>query len=66
MSTGRLVTWKELKAMGWPYSPAETHRMIARGRFPRPLRFPVGSAYPVSWRYEEVMPFVRKPFLASR
>ena len=66
MSTGRLVTWKELKTMGWSFSPAQTHRMIAKGRFPKPVRFPVGTACPVSWRYEEVLPLTQKPFLASR
>lgn len=66
MSHGRLVTWKDLKAMGWSFSPAQTHRMIAKGRFPKPVRFPVGSAYPPSWRHEEVLPFIQKPFLASR
>ena len=62
MSHGRLITWKDLKAMGWSFSPAQTHRMIAKGRFPKPVRFPVGSAYPPSWRYEEVLPLIQKPF----
>lgn len=52
--------------MGWAYSPAQTHRMIVKGRFPAPLRFPVGTARPVSWRFEQVVPFLRKPFLANR
>jgi hypothetical protein len=59
------VDWKKLKLMGWYHSPKTTNRMVSKGRFPKPFRFEA-TDYRAVWRLREVLPFVRKPFLAQR
>lgn len=57
------VDWEKLKQMGWHYSPKATNRMVSKGRFPKPFGAVDCRAV---WRRSEVLPFVRKPFLAQR
>jgi hypothetical protein len=59
------VDRKKLKLMGWRYSPKTTNRMVSKGRFPKPFRFGA-TDYRAVWRLREVLPFVRRPFLAQR
>lgn len=50
-----IVSWKELKQLGWPYSRAHTWRMMRDGRFAQ--CFKLGghrNAHPV-WRLQDVL-----------
>lgn len=53
----KLVTWKELKAMGWPYSRQHTMRMIRAERFPEPIKFGPQPGSRIAWRWPQVQPY---------
>jgi predicted DNA-binding transcriptional regulator AlpA len=49
-----IVCWKQLVALGWPYSRTETWRRINGGKFPKPIK--LGShrnSHPV-WRMIDI------------
>jgi predicted DNA-binding transcriptional regulator AlpA len=66
MSYGNLITWDEMRARGWKFSEAQTDRMIAKGRFPKPVRYSGAHRRTPTWRHAEVLPFLRRPHLAKR
>jgi predicted DNA-binding transcriptional regulator AlpA len=60
MSKRILLTWRELKDAGWPYSRTHTGRLFRAGKFPAPVKlFPHRNAHPV-WVYEEVLDWFKK------
>ena len=55
MSERLIVDWRSLKQMGWPYSRAQTWRLMIAGRFPRASK--LGNhrnSHPV-WSVKEVL-----------
>jgi hypothetical protein len=54
----RLVTWKQLVEMGWPYSRYHTtHRMIPEGRFPNFEKFGPHRGARIVWLWVRVKHF---------
>lgn len=59
MSEGRkLVTWKQLVELGWPYSRYHTtHRLIPEGRFPAFIKFGKYRGARIAWHWDQVRRF---------
>jgi predicted DNA-binding transcriptional regulator AlpA len=55
----RVVDWKGLKALGYPYSRAHTWRMMKDGEFPQALKLGKHrNSHPVWW-VSEVLDWFR-------
>lgn len=56
-----LVSWSDLKKMGWPYSRTHTWRMMKNGKFPKCAKALLGvrNSHPV-WVYAEIVAHFQK------
>jgi predicted DNA-binding transcriptional regulator AlpA len=56
MDDDGIVDWKALKALGWPYSRAQTWRLMDAGKFPKSFKLVENcrNSHPVWWRREVV------------
>lgn len=60
MSNRLILTWKELKECGRPYSRTHTMRFVQASKFPAPTKlFDHRNSHPV-WSYQEVLDFFEK------
>jgi predicted DNA-binding transcriptional regulator AlpA len=50
----RLIDWKRLKELGWPYSRQHTWRLIDQGLFPKPIKFGRHRSCRVFWYLNQV------------
>ncbi len=50
----RLIDWKGLKELGWPYSRQHTWRLIAQELFPKPTKFGRHRGCRVFWYLHQV------------
>ena len=54
-----LVTWKDLKALGWPYSRAHTWRLMKDGKFCQCVKLGGHrNSHPV-WKWLDVLEWLR-------
>ena len=54
-----LVSWADLRKMGWPYSRTHTWRMMKAGKFPEAVKLGDDrNSHPV-WVYAEVVAHFR-------
>jgi hypothetical protein len=54
-----LVSWSDLKKMGWPYSKTHTVRLMKAGRFPQCIKLESHrNSHPV-WKYSDVIAHFR-------
>lgn len=55
-----LVSWSDLKKMGWPYSRAHTWRMMKNGKFPQcsKLLLEIRNSHPV-WKYSDIVAYLK-------
>ena len=57
----RIVTWKQIKEMGWPLSRYHTvGRLVPEGRFPKPEKLSEARGSRIWWWWEDVKPFLEK------
>lgn len=54
----KLVSFADLKAIGWPYCRVQTKRMISAGRFPRCLKLGPGNHGHIVWYLDEVVTYL--------
>jgi hypothetical protein len=61
MDDNRIVDWKGLKALGWPYCRTHTWRLMAAGMFAQSFKLvQTRNAHPV-WLLREVIPWLTPP-----
>jgi predicted DNA-binding transcriptional regulator AlpA len=54
-----LITWKQLKALGWPYSRVDTWRKMRAGKFPQCVKlYEDRNSHPV-WPYADIIKFLK-------
>ena len=54
----RYLTFKDLKAMGWPLSSSRTMQLVAAGKFPEPRKFSEGQQARSFWLSDDVASFL--------
>jgi hypothetical protein len=65
MDDDGIVDWKGLKNLGWPYSRAQTWRLMKAGKFPRSFKLVEHrNAHPV-WKRREVVVLFNPPNTAK-
>jgi predicted DNA-binding transcriptional regulator AlpA len=55
MLKDRMVDWKTLKAIGWPYSRQHTWRLMAAGRFPQAYKLGSHRNSRVVWKLSDLL-----------
>lgn len=55
-----LVTWKALKALGWPYSRTHTMRLVKLGRFPKPIKFGEHRNARIAWYWVDIQEYLKR------
>lgn len=55
MLKDRMVSWKELKAIGWPYSRQHTWRLMEAERFPQAHKLGSHRNSRVVWKLSDLL-----------
>jgi hypothetical protein len=60
MSERLLIRWKELKALGWPYSRSQTWRLMKAGKFVQAQKLVEHCNSPPLWPYAAVLAYFKE------